>query len=66
MLRIEITDDALIVTDLRGRRRYELADIERVGEARGAPTAVQRKDGRWVRLPLVGDHVGNSIRSWLR
>ena len=27
ILRIELTDDALFMTDLRGRRRYEIADI---------------------------------------
>jgi hypothetical protein len=35
VLRIELTDDALIATDLRGRRRYDIATIDRIEEAKG-------------------------------
>jgi hypothetical protein len=64
--RIELTDDALIVTNLRGTRRYAVTEIDRIEEARGTTPAVLLKDGRWVRLPAAGSSVGNSIRAWLR
>ncbi len=66
VLRVRLTDDALLVTDLRGRRRYPLADITRVEEAKGVPTAILLANGQWVRLPGVGDSIGNSIRAWLK
>lgn len=66
ILRIELTDDSLVVTDLRGRRRYDIADIERVEEAKGAPPAIRLTNGRWVKLPSVGSSVGNSVRAWLK
>ena len=66
ILRIELTDDAMIVTDLRGRRRYAMADIERIAEAKGGPPALLLKDGRWVKLPSVSNNLGNSVRAWLK
>lgn len=66
VLRVRLTDDALLVTDLRGRRRYPLADITRVEEAKGVPTVILLANGQWVRLPGVGDSMGNSIRAWLK
>jgi len=66
VLRIELTDDALIMTDLRGRRRYEVADIERISEAKGVPPALRLKNGQRVMLPSVGSSVGNSVRAWLK
>ena len=66
VLRIELTDEALIATDLRGRRRYDIAAIERIEEAKGCPPSLLLKDGTWARLPSVGDGVGNSVRSWLK
>ena len=66
VLRIELTDDAMIVTELRGRRRYAMADIERIEEAKGVPPALLLKDGRWVKLPSVGDNLGNAVRAWLK
>lgn len=66
VLRIELTDDALIMTDLRGRRRYEIADIERISEAKGVPPALRLKNGQRVMLPSVGSSVGNSVRAWLK
>ena len=66
ILRIELTDDAMIVTDLRGRRRYAMADIERIAEAKGGPPALLLKDGRWVKLPSVSRNLGNSVRAWLK
>lgn len=64
--RIELTDDALIMTDLRGRRRYKIADIDTVGEAKGSPTVMRLKNGQRIKLPSVGSDLGNSIRSWLK
>ncbi len=64
VLRVRLTDDALLVTDLRGRRRYPLSEITEVAEAKGAPTSIGLADGRWVRLPAVGSSLGNSIRAW--
>jgi hypothetical protein len=66
VLRVRLTDDALLVTDLRGRRRYDRAEIAAVEEAKGAPTAIRLVEGRWVRLPSVGNSLGNSIRAWLK
>ena len=66
ILRIELTDDAMLVTDLRGRRRYAIADIERIEEAKGVPPALRFKDGRGVKLPSVGGNLGNSVRAWLK
>lgn len=66
LLRIRLTDDALLVTDLRGRRSYSIADIVRVEEAKGVPTAILLTSGQWVKLPSVGTDVGNSIRAWLK
>ena len=66
VLRVRLTDDALLVTDLRGRRRYPLSEIAEVGEAKGAPTSIRLADGRWVSLPAVGSSLGNSIRAWLK
>jgi hypothetical protein len=66
VLRIELTDDALILTDLRGRRRYEIADIESIAEAKGVPSALRLRNGQRVKLPSVGSSVGNSVRAWLK
>jgi hypothetical protein len=66
ILRIELADDALVVTDLRGRRRYDKQTIDRIEESKGGPPAIKLKDGRWVRLPSVGSSLGNSVRAWLK
>lgn len=65
-LKVQLTDEAMFVTDYRGRRRYPLTDIVRVEQAKGVPTAILLKDGRWVKLPAVGSDLGNSIRAWLK
>ena len=65
VLRIELTDDAMLVTGLTGRRRYLKADIGGIQEARGVSPTLLLKDGRWVRLPSVGSNLGNSVRAWL-
>jgi hypothetical protein len=64
--RIELTDDALVITGLRGTRHYARTGIKRVEEARGVSPAVLLEDGRWVQLPPVGSSIGNSIRAWLK
>lgn len=66
ILRIEITEDALLVTDLTGHKRYAIADIEGIEEAKGCPPALLLKNGRSVKLPSVGNNIGNSVRSWLK
>jgi hypothetical protein len=66
VLRVRLTDDALLVNDLRGQRRYPAPDIAGVEEAKGSPTFLLLKDGRAVKLPTVGNSLGNSIRAWLR
>ena len=66
ILRIELTDDAMLVTDLKGRRRYGIGDIERIEEVRGCPPALLLKEGHWVKLPSVGSDLGNSVRAWLK
>lgn len=66
VLRIRLTDDAMIVRDLRGSRAYAKADIENVAEAKGTSPNLRLKDGRWVRLPSVTGSLGNSVRAWLK
>lgn len=66
ILRIELKDDAMVVTDLKGRKRYAITDIERIEEAKGVPPTLLLKDGKWVKLPSVGSDLGNSVRAWLR
>jgi hypothetical protein len=66
ILRIELTDDAMLVTELMGRKRYSKSDIDRIGEAKGTPPALLLKGGRWVKLPSVGSDLGNSVRAWLK
>ena len=66
ILRIELTDEAMIVTDLRGRKRYPITQIERIAEAKGVAPALLLSDGRWVKLPSVGADLGNSVRAWLK
>ena len=64
VLRIELTDDAMVVTELTGRKRYAKTEIDRIGEAKGTPAALLLKNGRWVKLPSVGSDLGNSVRAW--
>jgi hypothetical protein len=65
-LRIELTDESLVVTDLSGVRRYRVDDIERVEEAKGVPPVLLLKNGKWVKLPSVASDLGNSVRTWLK
>lgn len=66
ILRVHLTDEALFVTDLGGRRSYQVGEIVGVGEGKGTPTTLLLADGRRVRLPGVGKSLGNSIRAWLK
>jgi hypothetical protein len=66
ILRIELTDDAMIVTGLKGKRRYEIGAIERIHEAKGVTPVLELKDGTAVKLPSVGSDLGNSVRAWLK
>jgi hypothetical protein len=66
VLRIELSDDAMVVTELTGRRRYSKADIDGIQEAKGVSPTLLLKDGRWVKLPSVGSDLGNSVRAWLK
>jgi hypothetical protein len=66
VLRIELTDDAMLVTDLTGRKRYSVSDIDRIEEAKGSPPMLLLKDGRWLRLPSISANLGNSVRAWLK
>lgn len=66
VLRIRLTEDALIVRDLRGQRAYPRADIEAIEEAKGTPPSLRLRNGRFVRLPSVASSLGNSVRAWLR
>lgn len=65
VVRVQLTDEALLMTDLRGRRSYPIQGITGVGEGKGVATSIFLADGRVVRLP-VGDSIGNSIRAWLK
>lgn len=66
LFRVRLTDDALLITDLRGRRTYPKSEITRVEDLKGAPAAILLASGRWVKLPPVGSDMGNSIRAWLK
>ena len=66
VLRIELTDDAMVVTRLTGRTRYPIGDIEKIEESKGGPPAIRLKTGEWVKLPSVASSLGNSVRAWLK
>lgn len=66
VLRIELTDAAMLVTELTGRQRYSKVDIAGIEEAKGTPPVLLLKDGSWVKLPSVASDLGNSIRAWLK
>ena len=66
IFRVRLTDDALLVTDLRGTRQFLKSEIRRVEQAKGSPTYIVLNDGRGVKLPPVGYEIGNSIRGWLK
>jgi hypothetical protein len=66
VFRVQLTDEALVVTDLRGRRSYPVQTIDGVYEAKGMPTTVILSDGKKIRLPPVGSSLANSIRAWLK
>jgi hypothetical protein len=64
--RVELSDEALHLTRWWVRRSYPRESIARVAHEKGTDPAMQLTDGRWVKLPPVGAHMANSIRSWLR
>lgn len=64
--RVVLEADTLMVRRLWGTQRYPIDDIDRVEEAKGVVPAVRLKDGRWVKMPDVSSHFGNSMRAWLR
>ena len=66
LLRIELTDESLVVTDLSGVRRYRVEEIERVEEAKGVPPVLLLKNGKWVKLPSVASDLGTAVRAWLK
>jgi hypothetical protein len=66
ILRIQLTDDALVVTDLRGRRRFPMREIAGIHEAKGVSPTLLLADGRKVSLPSVAGSLGNSVRAWLK
>ena len=66
VLRIEITDDAMLVTELTGRKRYSKAEIDGIQEAKGVSPTLLLKGGRCVKLPSVGSDLRNSVRAWLK
>lgn len=66
VLRIHLTNDALIVRDLRGTRSYARRDIAGIAEAKGTPPSLRLRDGRWIKLPSVTNSLGNSVRAWLK
>lgn len=66
MSRIELTDDALVVTDLAGRRRYPRNEVERVAEAKGSAPILVLRDGRKVKLSPLMPSLANSVRAWVR
>ena len=66
VMRIELTDEAMLVMDLRGRKRFAREDIERITQEKGGPPAIRLRDGRWVKLPPVAKSLPNSVRAWLK
>lgn len=66
VLRIELTDDAMLVTELTGRRRYSKSDIDGIHEAKGVSPTLLLKGGRLAKLPSVASDLGNSVRAWLK
>jgi hypothetical protein len=43
---------------------HPATEITHVAEGKGMPTTLRLADGRKVRLPPVGNSLGNSIRAW--
>ena len=66
IVRVQLTDEALLMTDLRGTRSYPRSQIQRVEQGKGVPTVIVLADGNVIRLPPVGSDIGNSIRAWLQ
>ena len=65
--RVVLASDALLVTGLWGRRRYDKREIVSVSHEKGGPPALKLADGRWAMLPPeVGRAIANSIRAWLK
>jgi hypothetical protein len=63
--RIDLRDDALVITTLWGIRHIARRDIATVRAERGSPPAVQLTDGSWVRLPSLGKQVARAVGAWL-
>jgi hypothetical protein len=66
VMRIELTDEAMLVRDLRGRKEFARQDIERITQEKGGPPAILLRDGRWIKLPPVASGLPNSVRAWLK
>lgn len=64
VLRIELTEDAMVVTELTGRKRYAKTDVDRIEESRGSPAFLVLRNGVSVELPSVASDLGNSVRAW--
>ena len=64
--RVELRSDSLFVRRLWGTSSIPIGEIERVEHAKGGPPAIRLTNGRWVKLPDVGAHFGNSARGWLK
>jgi hypothetical protein len=66
--RVALFSGSLIVTSNFRRRTFPREALESVTWAWGAGVSLKLKNGRWVKLPYVGNSqsVTNSIRAWLK
>jgi len=68
MTRVELNDEGLTRVARFRRRFIPRAQIDSVTWEAGAGVAIRLTDGRWLRLPDVGNSQAraNSIRAWIK
>jgi hypothetical protein len=63
---VTIDEEAIEMAGLFSRKRFALADIEKVETAKGADVKLRLRDGRWVSLPSWVGADGWGIAASLR
>lgn len=67
--KVELRGDSLVVVDNLRRREYPRDEFKRAVWEKGAPVALERNDGDWLKLPnFVGGGPGvvSIFRAWLK
>jgi hypothetical protein len=66
--RVELHEDTLVIVANLRTRTYPKAAFTKVAWAKGAPAALQLREGNWVFLPRAlpgGLGPANSLKAWL-